>query len=62
MEREQAIKFMLDLLKLIPGIDIESLDRGCTGMAGTFGIAAEHFEQSVQIGDPLIRTLQTNSI
>ncbi len=53
---------LLELLKLIPGVDIEVVERGCTGMAGTFGIAAEHFEKSLEIGDPLIRTLQSVSV
>ncbi len=53
---------LLDLLKLIPDIEIEAIDCGCTGMAGTFGIAAEHFKQSLQIGDPLIQTLKTVSV
>lgn len=53
---------LLDLLQLIPGVDIEPVERGCTGMAGTFGIAAEHFEQSLQIGDPLIQKLRTVNV
>ena len=53
---------LLKLLKLIPGIDIESIDCGCTGMAGTFGMAAEHFDKSLQIGDPLIRKLKTVNV
>ena len=53
---------LADLLKLIPGVEVEYLDCGCTGMAGTFGIAAEHFEQSMQIGDRLIQKLNTVSV
>lgn len=53
---------LLDLLKLIPGIEVESIDRGCTGMAGTFGIAAENFEQSLQIGAPLIEKLKAVNV
>ena len=49
---------LLKLLKLIPGVEIESVDCGCTGMAGTFGMAAEHFDKSLQIGDPLIQKLK----
>lgn len=53
---------LLELLQLIPGVDIESIERGCTGMAGTFGIAAEHFEKSLEIGDPLIQKLKTVNV
>jgi Fe-S oxidoreductase len=28
-------------------------------MAGTFGMAVEHFDKSLQIGDPLIQKLKT---
>ena len=51
-----------DLLALVPGVDVELVDRGCTGMAGTYGMAAENFEQSLRIGDPLIQTLKTISV
>lgn len=42
------------LLELIPGVEVVRIEKGCSGMAGTFGLAAEHFEQSIAIGRPLI--------
>ncbi|HVN15971.1 MAG TPA: FAD-linked oxidase C-terminal domain-containing protein [Anaerolineales bacterium] len=33
------------------GFDIEVIDSGCCGMAGTFGYEAEHYELSQQIGE-----------
>ena len=53
---------LLDLVKLIPGVEVTAIDHGCTGMAGTFGIAAEHFTQSLEIGDRLLQSLQTVSV
>ena len=50
---------MPELLRLIPGIEIVPVEKGCTGMAGTFGAAAEHFQKSLQIGAELIQTMQT---
>src|SRR5690606_31943452 len=50
---------MVDLLQLIPRVSVNSVERGCTGMAGTWGLAAENFTQSLQIGDALIKTMQT---
>jgi len=50
---------LYELLKLIPGVTVEEVDRGCSGMAGTFGLAAEHFDQSMRIGANLIDALQT---
>ncbi|MGA3306369.1 MAG: FAD-linked oxidase C-terminal domain-containing protein [Stellaceae bacterium] len=38
-------------LKLIPGLDVESFDSSCCGMAGSFGYEAEHYDMSVKIGE-----------
>jgi Fe-S oxidoreductase len=38
-------------LKLIPGLEVESLDTTCCGMAGAFGYEAEHYEISLKIGE-----------
>lgn len=50
----------LELLRLC-GYDVELLDTGCCGMAGTFGYEAEHYELSQQVGElklfPKIREL-----
>lgn len=49
---------LVELMQLIPQLTIRNIDKGCTGMAGTYGLAAEHFEQSLAIGAPLIQELQ----
>ncbi|HEY3474646.1 MAG TPA: 4Fe-4S dicluster domain-containing protein, partial [Anaerolineales bacterium] len=45
------------------GYDVELMDTGCCGMAGTFGYEAEHYELSMKIGGlqlfPQIRELKT---
>jgi Fe-S oxidoreductase len=42
------------------GYEVEVLDTGCCGMAGTFGYEAEHYDLSMQVGElklfPLLRT------
>ena len=53
---------LCDLLNLIPGLSVERVDQGCTGMAGTFGLAADHFDESLEIGQSLIRTLQSADV
>lgn len=50
---------MLELLALIPELQVLTIEKGCTGMAGTFGIAASNFEKSIEIGAGLIREMQT---
>jgi Fe-S oxidoreductase len=48
----------VEVLKLC-GYEVEVLDTGCCGMAGTFGYEAEHYELSMQVGElklfPLLR-------
>jgi len=38
-------------LQLIPGLNVETFDATCCGMAGSFGYEAEHHEMSLQIGE-----------
>jgi Fe-S oxidoreductase len=38
------------LLERIPGAQVEELDAGCCGMAGSFGFESEHYELSMKIG------------
>ena len=38
------------LLRLIPELDVRAIDRGCSGMAGTFGLSREHYRTSLRIG------------
>jgi hypothetical protein len=33
------------------GLDVEVLDSGCCGMAGSFGFESEHYDISCQIGE-----------
>jgi Fe-S oxidoreductase len=33
------------------GFEVELIDSGCCGMAGTFGYDAEHYELSMQVGE-----------
>jgi FAD/FMN-containing dehydrogenase/Fe-S oxidoreductase len=44
------------------GFDVDVIDSGCCGMAGTFGYDAEHYELSMQVGElkllPQIRELK----
>ncbi len=48
----------VELLRIC-GYDVELMDTGCCGMAGTFGYEAEHYEVSMKVGElklfPLLR-------
>jgi FAD/FMN-containing dehydrogenase/Fe-S oxidoreductase len=38
-------------LSLVPGLEIETIESTCCGMAGAFGYEAEHFDISMKIGE-----------
>jgi FAD/FMN-containing dehydrogenase/Fe-S oxidoreductase len=38
-------------LKLVPGLEVETFDSTCCGMAGAFGYEAEHYDLSLAIGE-----------
>src|SRR5579862_6215680 len=40
-----------DALRLIPELTVETFDSTCCGMAGAFGMEAEHYDMSMQIGE-----------
>jgi FAD/FMN-containing dehydrogenase/Fe-S oxidoreductase len=47
-----------NLLRLIPGLTVQHLEEGCSGMAGTFGLKRENFRTSLRIGRNLVRRLR----
>ena len=50
----------LEVLGSIPGCEVEEIDAGCCGMAGSFGYHKEHYDTSMQMGEerlfPAIRS------
>src|SRR5579862_3067024 len=38
-------------LRLVPDLTVETFDSTCCGMAGAFGLEAEHYDVSMQIGE-----------
>ena len=48
----------LNLLKLIPALQVQNADVGCSGMAGTFGLQRKNFRTSIRIGWGLISTMK----
>jgi Fe-S oxidoreductase len=39
------------VLRLIPGLKVETVESSCCGMAGSFGYEAEHYEVSMKMGE-----------
>jgi Fe-S oxidoreductase len=46
------------LLRLIPGTTVRTIDKGCSGMAGTWGLKASNFRRSLRVGWPLIQEMR----
>jgi FAD/FMN-containing dehydrogenase/Fe-S oxidoreductase len=48
------------------GVDVQTIDAGCCGMAGSFGFAAEHYEVSQRVGErvllPAVRAAPTEQL
>ena len=51
-----------ELLALIPELRVNTIEKGCSGMAGTYGLARETFETSKQIGRELIDHMKTTHV
>ena len=48
----------LDLIRRVPELDVEFINRGCSGMGGTYGLGRDHFRTSLRAGRDLIRRLR----
>ncbi len=48
----------LDLIRSIPEIEVEFIDRGCSGIAGTYGLSRRNFRSSLRAGRGLRSRLQ----
>ncbi|MCG7982310.1 MAG: (Fe-S)-binding protein [Candidatus Thiodiazotropha lotti] len=55
-----AMKSMRKVLKQIPGVNFEMIEASCCGMAGSFGLEAEHYETAKAMAEQaLLPTLGT---
>jgi Fe-S oxidoreductase len=52
----------LDLLRKIPDLNVEFIDRGCSGMGGTYGLARGRFRNSLRAGRGLLKRLRDDDI
>ncbi|MDA1040541.1 MAG: FAD-binding protein [Planctomycetota bacterium] len=50
------------LLRLIPGLALDATDHGCSGMAGTFGLARQHYRASLRAGLGLVTAVRGGGI
>jgi Fe-S oxidoreductase len=52
----------LELIRKVVGLDVEFIDRGCSGMGGTYGLARDRFWTSLRAGRGLLRRLRDADI
>jgi len=52
----------LDLIRRIPELDVEFINRGCSGMGGTYGLSRDQFRTSLRAGRDLLRRLKDDDI
>jgi len=45
------------LLRQVPGLEVQSLETGCCGMAGAFGMMKANRNLSLAVADPLVRQI-----
>ena len=50
------------LLGLIPGLKVEKIDQGCSGMAGTYGLQKANYRRSLRAGLGLINAVRSPQI
>jgi Fe-S oxidoreductase len=53
-------------LRLVPELEVETIESSCCGMAGAFGYEAEHFEASMGMAErsllPAVRCAAADSV
>lgn len=57
LERSGNVMFTIELLRMIPGLELVVLDSECCGLAGTYGFKAENYEVSMKIGSHLFDSI-----
>lgn len=51
-----------NLLRLISGLQVQRLDKGCSGMAGTYGLSKDNFRNSLRAGRHLTDALRDSPL
>jgi FAD/FMN-containing dehydrogenase/Fe-S oxidoreductase len=46
------------LLRLIPKLEVQTVDVGCSGMAGTHGLRTDTYQRSIDIGRPVFEAVR----
>ncbi|WP_432700096.1 anaerobic glycerol-3-phosphate dehydrogenase subunit GlpC [Kluyvera cryocrescens] len=60
MEKMGWSLYTLELLRRIPGVELQVLESHCCGIAGTYGFKAENYPTSQAIGAPLFAQIENS--
>ncbi|MDE1336673.1 anaerobic glycerol-3-phosphate dehydrogenase subunit GlpC [Vibrio aestuarianus] len=60
LERSGNVMFTIELLKMIPGLELIVLDSECCGLAGTYGFKEENYDVSMKIGSHLFDSIKAS--
>ena len=60
MEKMGWAYYSIELLRMIPGVEVIVLDSQCCGIAGTYGFKKENYPTSQAIGEPLFRQIEAS--
>ena len=52
----------VELLRLIPGLQVQVFGDRCCGLAGTFGLKKENFDLSMEIGEHLFEEIRQSRV
>ncbi|MDF5019998.1 heterodisulfide reductase-related iron-sulfur binding cluster, partial [Vibrio parahaemolyticus] len=60
LERSGNVMFTIELLRMIPGLELIVLDSECCGLAGTYGFKEENYDVSMKIGSHLFDSIKAS--
>ena len=58
MQRMGWQLYSMELLRMIPGLDLVELEQECCGISGTYGFKKENYERSQAIGSVLFKHIE----
>jgi Fe-S oxidoreductase len=61
-----AMTAVQQVLRLVPGLEVQTVESGCCGMAGAFGYQAGHYDVSMKMGElnllPAVRAAEPDTL
>ncbi|MBP5302127.1 MAG: anaerobic glycerol-3-phosphate dehydrogenase subunit C, partial [Bacteroidales bacterium] len=58
MQRMGWQQFTIEILRMIPGLELTLLEPNCCGISGTFGFKKENYPYSQKIGETLFQEIR----